>query len=261
MKKARVTLSVCMREQLLSPVRGGESVSAACRRLRVPRQTVYGWRARDPEFAQALSDALGARRGARSAIAADKRIASSAVLRLTDFPAGWEESDKPPSTGHANCAGVAGAKGATTARDVSRTFTMGENEEAESAVYVYSDTATATRWFAQLTNSTTRICLGEEFGKHAARNAKTGVTIGQVSTGSLSIEPVGDERAAGRLTIPVTEGSTTVNVIADLIFVRVERGIAIVPLLGSPTPFDETLGPKLVHDVVNRLTTSLKQAP
>jgi hypothetical protein len=39
------------------PTRGGESISAAARRLGVPRQTIYSWRAADSVFASALAEA------------------------------------------------------------------------------------------------------------------------------------------------------------------------------------------------------------
>lgn len=57
-------LSVCMREELLQAVRDGESISASARRLGIPRQTIYGWRSRDRDFARALSDAVRSHRAA-----------------------------------------------------------------------------------------------------------------------------------------------------------------------------------------------------
>ena len=55
------------REELLGLVRDGETVAGAARRLGIPRPTVYSWKARNPAFSDALSDAVRARRVVRLA--------------------------------------------------------------------------------------------------------------------------------------------------------------------------------------------------
>ena len=67
--------------------------------------------------------------------AADDQVAQNAQLRLTDFPSGWEESDKASPTTQAPCQAINGAKAATSAHDKSRQFSKGA-DNAESAVYV-----------------------------------------------------------------------------------------------------------------------------
>ena len=195
--------------------------------------------------------------------AADQRVARLAVLRLTDFPAGWAESDKPAETGQSPCQAINSAKSATTARDSSHTFSENNDAtQADSTVYVYADTASASRWFGEVSSSATRSCLGDALGKGLAKNAQgQGAKLGEITTSSLSIEPVGDDRAAGRLAIPISSGGATISVTLDLIFVRVDRGIAILTLVDTLTPFDQTLAAKLTRDVVGRLGTGLKATP
>jgi hypothetical protein len=194
--------------------------------------------------------------------AADQRVARLAVLRLTDFPAGWAESDKPSETSQSPCQAINSAKSATSARSSSHTFSENNDAtQAESSVYVYAATASASRWFGEVSSSATRSCLGDALGKGLAKNVQgQGATVGEITTSSLSIEPVGDDRAAGRFAIPVKSSGGTVTVTLDLIFVRVDRGIAILTLVDTLTPFDETLAAKLTRDVVDRLGAGLKQA-
>jgi hypothetical protein len=51
------------RDELLTAVRGGATVTIAARRLGIPRATVYSWKARDAEFGEALSEAVRGQRG------------------------------------------------------------------------------------------------------------------------------------------------------------------------------------------------------
>jgi hypothetical protein len=50
------------RDELLTAVNGGETVTGAARRLGIPRATVYSWKSRDAEFGEALSAAVRAQR-------------------------------------------------------------------------------------------------------------------------------------------------------------------------------------------------------
>ena len=157
--------------------------------------------------------------------AADQRVARNAQLRLTDFPAGWKESAKAQATSQSPCQSVEGAKAATSARGTSRDFSNSrEVPAAYSAVYLYADTTTAGHWFDEL-SSATRSCLADVLAKGLASGTKGEKNkVAQITSGGLATEPIGDERAEARLTIPVSADGSSIDLRADLIFVCVNRG-------------------------------------
>jgi hypothetical protein len=188
--------------------------------------------------------------------AADTQIAQQANLRLMDFPPGWEQTDRDrsPSSGSA-CAAIQSAKAATTARDYSPSFSTNNNDTvADSVVYVFPDQTTAEHAFAQLSTESTRKCLGATFTKGLR---KSGLKVGTMSTGTVSITPIGDERAASRFTVPVSKNATNVTVYVDVVVVRVDRGIVFTELLDVFSPFNQFLEAKLVRRSAARVRTGL----
>jgi hypothetical protein len=193
--------------------------------------------------------------------AADERIARHAQLKLSDFPAGWEQQDKSPQKSQAKCSSVEAAKAAASARQPSPDFANGDTPQVGATVYVFTDVKTATHAFDGISGGNTRICLANEFTKYAkGKGAAKGVKFGTATSGQVAMPPVGDKSALGRLTIPVTDTSSGMNVdlYLDLAFVRVGRGIAILNFLDSVSPFDDTLRNQLTRTLVGRLNAALK---
>src|SRR5689334_12220637 len=91
--------------------------------------------------------------------AVDRRIARDAGLRRSDFPAGWRSSPGPAQTMGSACPALAAAKAAVSARANSRDFLLDDSATADSAVYVFPDTATSVRSFVQLTSHANTTCL------------------------------------------------------------------------------------------------------
>jgi hypothetical protein len=190
--------------------------------------------------------------------AADQRVARNAELRLTDFPAGWGQSATAQATGQSPCQSVEGAKAATSVRDTSRDFSNGRDVPAAySAVYLYGNATNAGHWFDDLSSSATRSCLAEVLAKGLARGV--GAKIGAVTTGGVAIDSIGDERSEARLTIPVSADGSSSDLRADLIFVRVNRAVAILTLLDTVRPFSQPLAERLTRGVVDRLRAGLHQ--
>jgi hypothetical protein len=193
--------------------------------------------------------------------AADKRIARDATLRLTDFPTGWEANDQSSPATKSDCQGLIGAKAAASGGASSPDFASSDNSQVSNAVVIFPDASTAKHWYTELSSQATRECLGKQIGTEATKTAsREGLTVGQITTGSVAIAPVGNERGAGRLTIPVSEGSLNVNVFSDLVVIRVDRGVQLLFLTNVLAPFDATLGAKLVKTAADRLTSALQQA-
>jgi len=193
--------------------------------------------------------------------AEDGRIARDAQLKLTDFPAGWEQQDSATeSNSEAHCEGVDAAKAAVSARQTSPDFARASTDYAHSFTYVYVDVARASQAFSQLASESTRTCLGEQLAKYLETQKKQGATIGKITTSQVSMTPVGDEHAESRLTIPVSAQGVTASFYVDLVFVRVGRGIAGFTLQSLLSPFRESLSTELAKTVVDRLKAGLEQA-
>lgn len=194
-------------------------------------------------------------------VEADQRIGEKAELVLEDFPTGWQQADDEEDSERSECSGISDARDATSAQAFSPRFSRVENTSAENAVYVYADEAAATDAFAGLVSSETRRCLGEEIGELLGDEERAGpggkVEVGEPETSRVSIEPLGDEREAARITIPFQSQGIDVDVTIDAVFVRVGRGIAALVFVDVLSGFDEDLKAELTSKVVRRLSAGL----
>lgn len=186
---------------------------------------------------------------------ADRQIARESTLRLEDFPSGWTEADNDESA-TAKCEGVEEAKKATSARANSSRFGEGENTEVQNWVYLFADEAEAEQAFTQLSGKDTRVCYAE--GLTDALTEASGLTVGEPRSARLSLDPLGDEREAARVTLPVTtEEGLDVDVIVDLVFVRADRGISLGLFIDVLSAFDGDLREQLTATSVQRLSDNL----
>jgi hypothetical protein len=184
----------------------------------------------------------------------DRQVARNAQLRLTDFPAGWLQSATAQATSRSPCQSVEGAKAATSARGTSHDFSNRRDVPAAySAVYVYADASTAGRWFDELSSTATGKCLARVLAK-----ALPSAGNEEITTRRVAIKAVGDQRAEARLTIPVSADGSSRDLNADLVFVRVNRAVAILTLLDTVGRFDQTLATGLTRAVADRLSARLR---
>jgi hypothetical protein len=190
--------------------------------------------------------------------AQERVIARRAQLRLGDFPANWQESENPDNE-RSDCEGIRGPREATIGRATSPKFHQGTTTIAESGVFLYADAAEARDAFGTLSASDTRRCLAEEVADTAADKTQrtAGLTIGEPSTYRLRAEPLGDQRAAGRATLPMSASGLDVELTVDFVFVRVGRGVALLALADVQSPFDEELRADLTSTVARRLAAEL----
>ena len=180
-------------------------------------------------------------------------------MKLSDFPSGWQQKDSAnESNDEAKCPGWEAAKAAASAQQKSPSFDKGSGEGVTSTVLIFSDASSAARSFDQARGEGDRRCLADEITK-AAKSEKD-VQIGTVTSGQVSMAPVGDQSAASRFTIPVTGSGLSVEFVVDHVFARVGRGVAYLPFAEISSPFDETLRNKLTTTVVDRLKAALAQS-
>ncbi len=182
-------------------------------------------------------------------------------MRLGDVPAGWKAARQPPDDPLSSCPAVKRARTTLSARARSPEFgDPQEREFAQSAIYVYRDADTAHRAWVGLSSPTTRSCLARLVAKGLKQGlAASGSATHVGSPTSLTVRtaPLGDERAAARITIPLTVKGTTVDATVDLIFVHSGRGIASNTFISVGPLFDGRLEYTLHKLVVDRMNAGL----
>lgn len=214
--------------------------------------------------AQSSTTSTSTPTAARRNKATEQKIVDTAQLRLSDFPSGWQQSDDDSDSSDSPCDGIRKAKESTTAHGSGATYAHEDTTAATSAVYLYADENAAHTAFDQLTDRKTRVCIGKTFGEGIEKEAKSkgpgqsdSADVGDPTTGQLSIDPLGDERAAGRVTVPISARGINVDLILDLVFVRAGRGIGIMIYIDAFSPFDDDLRADLTGKVVRRLTVGV----
>lgn len=125
-------------------------------------------------------------------------------------------------------------------------------------MYVYADDAQASEHFTALTSQAARVCMGKSLGEGLAEEVEGKAEIGKVTTSQLAVDPVGEDSAAGRMTIPISDPDTGVgaDVNIELIVVRQDRAISLVTLAESYSTFDDDLREELVSTSARRLKSS-----
>jgi hypothetical protein len=211
-------------------------------------------------YAAAGATAAGSRPTVQSGTSlSDPRIAQDSELRASDFPGkGWLSTPGPTSLGHSQCAGVNGAQGAVSGSAISPQFTSMAATSAESTTYVYGDARTASHWFGQLTSARTRACVVRTIHESTVASTRgEGVTVGPVRVHRLVPPSIGDQAAGERLSVRISSGGIGLDADADLIFVRVGRGVVVFDFAGAGAPFNLALESKLMHEATSRLARDL----
>jgi hypothetical protein len=184
-----------------------------------------------------------------------KRVAEVSQLKIEDCPSGWTQADRAGSSA-ADCAAISSARKARSARAVSPQFGSGQNTLAQSTVYLFPDDATAVQQFTGLASQATRACIADDLVKRLqAENAE--LQVGEPQTGRVAVDPFGDQRDGGRVTLPVTTEGQEVELHTDFVFVRVSRGIALMLFVDGLSPFDEHMRSNLTSKVSRRLASEL----
>ena len=132
---------------------------------------------------------------------------------------------------------------------------------ADSAVYIYADAAGARHWFEAMSSDSTRACLARVLRTSSETQVRSqGGTLDSVTASRVRIAPAGDRWAADRIVIRLTAGGFHGTAEADVIFVRVGRGIAAFALGHAGSPPARGLETRLVRTVTDRLAAGLKGA-
>ena len=205
-------------------------------------------------------------------VAADRAVAEQAVLRLSDFPPGWqaqpheESPDDPDLTRQlSECLRVDLALLEGEAGDASADspdFESPNDQEVQSSVGLAPTSAKAQELFAVFERPETPGCLSRAVSQSIetelkkpmpGQQARPEVTVGQVSVNRASFPTIGDRTVAFRLTVPVQALGRALNVYADMVVALRGRAGTMLTFTDVGTPFPTDQAQKLTKTVVDRL--------
>ena len=108
----------------------------------------------------------------------------------------------------------------------------------------------------QVSGKATRLCYVETV-LHALKQRKD-LEVGDANSGRLSLDPLGDQRDAARVTVPLTTAEgVDADLIVDMVFVRSDRGLSLGLFIDVVSPFDNDLREQLTATSVGRLSDNL----
>jgi hypothetical protein len=106
-----------------------------------------------------------------------------------------------------------------------------------------------------ITSKDTRTCLAEGLVKGLGESGD--VEAGESRTSRLAVDPLGDEREAARIVVPVTTQGVDADLIFDIVYVRTGRAIALCLFADAFSAFDDELREDLTGKVVRRLSAGI----
>lgn len=206
-------------------------------------------------------------------VAADKAAAAAAILRLTDFPGGWQEAAHGESTSApdvnaelADCVGVSrtilAISDNPTNVDSPDFGELAGDATVQSSIGYVATVAEARRAMAVFAREELPGCLATAMKRtldFSLAHPPTGETIpaglsfGELAVSRLSFTNVADDTLALRVTVPMVVSAGTVNQYLDMVVLRIGRAAATLSLSRTGSPFDATLAEHLAGTVADRL--------
>jgi hypothetical protein len=187
-----------------------------------------------------------------------EELATSMLLRLSDFPSGWRAQ---PSAEDSGCAGIeeTSERYDVPGKAESEDFFHGDATQAFSSAGLFTDEATARDAFDYLEE----VVQSEEFrdclDNYLREETEDDVTFGDIQLGEVSFPSYGDRSSAWQVVIPVESEGVSVTGYVDAVFILRQTAISVLSFTNPVTPFDEQLRTDLAMVVAERMDEALKE--
>jgi hypothetical protein len=207
--------------------------------------------------------------GTAQNVSGDKALGRTALLRLTDLPAGWSAIRRPngPKTPgidkelvaclHTSLPLIKHDRAKVSAPE----FSNVDHGVVESELTYEVSRAQVVSDFAVLQNPQLPSCLAKAFAavfalgiKQSSDSSLSGITLGTTRTSTVPVPPVGDQRLGYRVLLPLTDAADQINAYFDLIAVHKGRVAAVFLFESTGAAFSGTEEAHLTTRVVGRLT-------
>jgi hypothetical protein len=185
-------------------------------------------------------------------VAADAAAAEASLLTLSDFPAGWSEvpaEDEDDSFEEMNerqreCLGTDADVLNEEVEARTGDFTNPDDDSAVTQVVSLAPSVEmAEAYMAGGSADGVAACLTAVYREGFAEAVKDaeemrGAELGEITVGALNVGEIGEESFAYRVTVPVSIQGFTVDIVADLVAVRVGRSVSGLTFRAQfdPTP-------------------------
>lgn len=184
-------------------------------------------------------------------VEADTAAAEAALLALSDFPVGWTEV---PDDGESNpelnrqiaaCGGYDG-DGLIDTQAEARTgdFTNPDGDTIiNQNIGIAATEEDAAAAMAGLANPDALPCVAEVYNTSFvdALNSEDdldGVEVGEITVARLNVTPVGDDTQAIRVVVPLSADGFDVDLVVDLVLIRVGRSLSGLAAQSQFAPID-----------------------
>jgi len=185
----------------------------------------------------------------------DDALVRAALVRLSDFPAGWRS--RPDDPNDFRCPATAAVEAHPYAKS-DRFEPPNGNGAVQHEVSVLASSSAADAALDGLASRRTLDCFAQQGEQSVRRQVSAGTQVGHVTAFRLAnVAPVGDRTAGARLTYPVSANGTTTTVYEDFSFSRIGRGLSLFAFVTQGTPPDATLTTDLAQRGAQRLRTAL----
>jgi hypothetical protein len=189
-----------------------------------------------------------------------KELATSMLLRLSDFPTGWRAQ---PSEDEEGCAGLEDVTERFDAlgKADSDDFVQGEATQAASGAGLFGDEKTA----MDALNYVEETIQGEEFrdclNDFLREQADEDVTFDEVQVGQVSFPSYGDRSSAWEVVIPAKSEELSLTVYIDAVYIVRSSAVSFLLFSDFLTPFDEQLRTDLAGVVAKRMDEAVSEIP
>lgn len=188
----------------------------------------------------------------------DDAIAHTALVRLSDFPAGW--AARPDTPNDFRCPATAAVEAHPYAK--SDRFEPPNGQGAvQHEVSVLASGHAADAALDALASQQTLDCFARQGEQSVRRQVPAGTEVGHVTALRLTnVAPTGDRTAGARLTYPVSANGITTTVYEDFSFSRIGRGLSLFAFVTQGTPPSASLTTDLAHRGAQRLRDAFGQS-
>jgi len=203
---------------------------------------------------------------------ADRAIASQALLRLSDFPAGWTQTPREGGKQPQLAAEVAACLhvSASLLEETSPTevespkFQEAAGNSVQNSVTVVPTNATAAKYVDVFKEAQAPSCLATAVTKLLAADEQkesgklpAGSSFGAASVETMSFPTEGDQSVAYRISLPFKTKTLMITFYLDAILVQVERAYTSLTFTGVGSPIAAATEESLVKLTVGRLSDAL----
>jgi hypothetical protein len=185
-------------------------------------------------------------------------LATSMLLRLSDFPTGWRAQ---PASDEEGCAGIEEVtkKFDALGKAESDDFVQGQATQAGSQAALFGDEKTA----MDVLNYVEETIQSEEFrdciNDYLREQADEDVTFEEVQVGQTSFPSLGDRSSAWQVVIPAKSEELSLAVYLDAVYIARSSAVSTLLFLDFLTPFDEQLRTDLARIVARRMEEAVRQ--